>query len=69
MKKYKSLSKNDLYEDHPSHLINEEKQTLKISYLINLSKKTTKKKERYINSAFSLIILFNCAFYFIFEKH
>ena len=36
MKKYKSLPKSDLYEEHPSN--NEEKQALKISHLISLSK-------------------------------
>jgi glycosyltransferase involved in cell wall biosynthesis len=62
MKKYKSLPKNDLYEDHPSHLINEEKQTLKISYLINLSKKPQKKKKdiliRPLVLLYFLIVLF-----------
>ncbi len=45
MKKYKSLPKSDLYEEHPSNIYNEEKQTLKISHLISLSKKPQKKKK------------------------
>ena len=62
MKKYKSLPKNDLYEDHSSHIINEEKQTLKISHLINLSKKPQKKKKdiliRPLALFYFLIVLF-----------
>ena len=47
MKKSLKLSKNDLLDDNPINLINEENQKLKISNFLRLAKKTNKRKKYY----------------------